>query len=202
MAGFQKLDKKQMPQVIGLGVASAGLFGYFAFKMIAPTASAAPTSAAPAAAAPAAANTTPGMPASQTATTTTDTPAVVDAPPPTPGMRSPFVPLIPPAPAAVTPPASPATAAPAPRPVRVATANTADGGTAVPPGFGPLPPVTPTSAVTPPTVGTPGSVAPLPVAPTPAPAWTVTGVLQSGSEDVAILRNGSERAYVHPGSWT
>ena len=85
--GFQKIDKKQMPQVIGLGVASCGMFGFFAFKMIAPTASAAPppppaknAKVAAAAAAPA----SEGAGAAPAATP--------DAKPPTPGMRDPFIP--------------------------------------------------------------------------------------------------------------
>jgi len=53
----------------------------------------------------------------------------------------------------------------------------------------------------PPAVGPTAPVAPMPAAPSApsAPSWTVTGVLQSSGEDIAILRNGDERRIVRAG---
>jgi hypothetical protein len=196
MASFKKLDKKQVPQVIGLGAASAGLFGYFIVKMIVPTASAA--TAAPTAkpamattATPAAATaTTPGTPVAS-APAGSAAPAA-DAPAPTPGMRNPFVPLIgTTVDATVAPTVIPAAMPATPKPVRVATANTSRASFAVPAGLGPLPSMSP------------GGLTPMPVAaPAGSPvAWTVTGIISNGSQSVAIMRNGDERAYVHPGDF-
>jgi hypothetical protein len=209
MASFKKLDKKQVPQVIGLGAASAGLFGYFIVKMIVPTASAA--TAAPTAkpamattATPAAATaTTPGTPAASAPAGSAAPTA--DAPAPTPAMRNPFVPLIgTTVDATVAPTVIPAATPATPKPVRVATANTSQTSFAVPAGLGPLPAMSPSVPSPAAIIGqSRGSLAPMPVAAPMSlpPGWTVTGVINNGSQNVAILRNGDERAFVHPGDF-
>jgi hypothetical protein len=199
MAGFQKLDKKQLPQVIGLGVASCGLFGYFAVKMIAPTASAAPPPKT-------AASATAGTAASGSATTSATSSAssapdansapVPDAPPPTLAMRDPFVPQenSDPDPAApIMPAVANVPTLPNAAPAVSATGTASD----VPPAnLGPLP----SSLAAPNSPGTLASQpAPIAALPPVAPAWTLTGILESGKSQVAILRNGDARAYVQPG---
>ncbi len=62
----------------------------------------------------------------------------------------------------------------------------------------PAAPALPFPAVVAPAVGRPaGSLPPLPV----APSWTVTGVLQSGPEQIAILRSGETRRFVKQGDF-
>jgi hypothetical protein len=189
MAGFQKLEKKQVPQVIGLSIASCGLFGYFAYKMITPTASAAPVAAK---------QTATAQPSTSgaSATTTASAAAVPDAPPPTMQMRDPFAPTVP------LPTAAPTVAA-APAPVKVAAANIGTGLVSVPPaGLGPLPAMgsaSGSSAASMPPTGPGMATGPAAPAPLAAPTWTVTGVLQSGAQSVAVLRNGDARAFAAPG---
>ena len=190
--GFQKIDKKQLPQVIGLGAASAGMFGYFAFKMIAPTASAAP---APPPAKTVTAASAAGAPAVLSGDATA---SAVDAPPPTPGMHDPFIP-------AISDKAGPRRRR-RPRPARMRrTASTAGIGSA---DALPVPP--PCRCPRPARRRTRRRSAarsdrspPMPIAGVPAPlappAWTVTGVLRSGDEQVAILRSGDGAAVRPPG---
>ena len=197
--GFQKIDKKQMPQVIGLGVVSCGMFGYFAVKMMAPTASAAPPPPAKKAdvTVAAAANTpgagpVPGTTAASGTAPATDA-ATPDAPPPTPGMRDPFIPAI-----------SDATAPTPPAPVKMQVASrvTSDSDALHLPAAPPLPSVeavgdralAPLPGASSPTA----SLAPMPVV-LSAPPWTVTGVVRSGPEEMVILRSGEARRIVRAG---
>ena len=197
--GFQKIDKKQMPQVIGLGVVSCGMFGYFAYKMMAPTVSAAPPPTAgqvrPVAAASA-------RPIRRGAGGDVGTrPAMPDAPPPTPGCmtrssrrsattRPRCGPAATPAwvhrlraswgPNELAPypprPAAPAAGGGGEEAVPAAAAGRLHG-ECIRPGQPPA-----------------GQPAPMPV----APSWTVTGVSGDGGQ-VAILRSGEVRQFAHRG---
>ena len=188
-----QFDKKQLPQVIVLGIMCAGLFGYFAFKMITPPPSeAAPQPAAPAASASA-------SPASTTAAPAAATPvalaSVIDTPP-SPNMHDPFV------------PASFASAPPAPK------LQTASAAPAPLPAAPPLPKLPAFPQIQPLPAPPSRQVAPWPKfsnvlsqAPT-APrdlgpeGWTVTGVLGSDSDPagrIACLRNGDLHKFVKAG---
>lgn len=211
---MNKLDKKQIPQFAALCVLSAGVFGYFVMKIVTPSPAAAGTrphpagegvqasAALPAPVKPAAAGKSGAAPeAAQDADGKAD-----EAPAPTPGMRDPFV-IGYVDPATVSAPAAP-TPAPAPVavPAKAAAARVAS-----------IREVAPTSVGTPalpfglkgfPAPGTespaPGAALPLPAAPRaaappPAPAWTVTGVLQSAAGQMAVLRDGDARRIVRTG---
>lgn len=189
---LQKIDKKQLPQVIGLGVASCGMFGYFAYKMVMPSAAAAPAPPAKAAPTPSGGGAAGGTAKAAPAATTASAPPMV-APPPSPGMHDPFVPAI------IGTAASAAGPMPAaPQAAKIQEASISGPTAAVPPAP-PLPPMgrgdgQPGPLTTP----TGPTITPMPVAPS-APPWTVTGVLRSGGETMAILRNGDQRLIVHAG---
>jgi len=209
---MQKLDKKQIPQFAALCVLSAGVFGYFIVKIVVPSPAAAGTRPRPApvvaAETPVGASPAKAATASTTTTDGTDTPA----PAPTPGMRDPFaVGFVDPALTAATTPAAPAAGlAAAPEPVKdsapqVATIRevspapvSAPGLQALPPGLQALPPMggAPGTPDAPEKAAPAGALLP---APTPAPLWAVTGVLQSPGGSVAILRNGDARRIVRNG---
>ncbi len=187
---MKKLDKKQIPQVVVLAVLALGLFGYFAKTVFMPGS----VSAKVAAPAPAAAASTSGASAAPGAAA----PALsADAAPSLPpgALRDPFAPAVAstspaaPMPAALAPRAVPHDAAPAPR---LASLR------ALPPANISIPaaPPLPFRAAAAPAFGRPAaSLPPLPV----APSWTVTGVLQSGTEHIAILRSGDTRRFVKQG---
>ncbi len=203
---MQKLDKKQMPQFVGLCVLSTGVFGYFGLRMVTPSPAAAATRPA----------LKPIVPAEAAAVVPASTPASTPAgaeaaaPPPTPGMRDPFQvgyhdpKAAPAAPPAFTPPPPPGGPVPAAGP-QVASAQIHEVAPApvsglTMPGFASVPPAPPlpvgVSALP------PQKIAPMP-APAPAPPkWTVTGLLQG--EDgggMAVLRDGESRCIVHVGDF-
>lgn len=187
---MKKLDKKQVPQVIILAVLACAVFGWFAYRMIKPTPASASSQAA------AASMTVASAPASDGAASPA-APADQSAPvvPPGPGLRDPFVQAISSTPASVPAPAkAPAVpAAPAVsalKPVKVASL----------PPLVPVVPALPSSAASNGVRETPPApaAAPAPVV-IPPPAWTVTGVLASGNEHVAILRSGEARRFVKKG---
>lgn len=191
---MKKLDKKQIPQVIILAVLACAVFGWFAFRMITPTPAAAHSPAATVAAVPEA-----GASGSDPATPSDPATVPAAAVPPGPGLRDPFVQAISgkstPAPAPAAPASAPAPASKGGKAVRVA---------ALTPAVPPAPPL-PLSAVPVQVHGTPSlstgrpTVTPPPPVVIPPPAWTVTGVLASGSEHVAILRSGDARRFVRKG---
>ncbi len=209
---MKKLDKKQISQFVALCVLSSGVFGYFVMRMVTPSEAAASSASPPAqvAAVPRAAATDlkaavvdpksaapivvasalPGTPAAGLA------PLV---PQPLAGIRDPFV-------VGYIDPKIPLTAAPLPAPPKLMTASTQIGRTNLP-GLSVLPAP---SAPDLPTGLTSFSVRPtrtvptLPMVaapPTPAPTWTVTGVLQTDTEKVAILRSGEARRIVRSGDF-
>ena len=224
---MNKLDKKQIPQFAALCVLSAGAFGYFVVKMVTPSPAAAgtrphpvtsaaliatassPTSAAVAEAGKAGES---KREAGKLGTGPDAAPAEAEeqVPAPTPGMRDPFViGYVDPKtqPAIATSPALPAAQnkamLPLTKPAKAAGPQVASihevgpvpvGVSALPFGLKGLPPL--------------GAASPLPVtlkkaepeAPA-APAWTVTGVLQSGTGQIAILRSGAARRIVHTGDF-
>ena len=214
---MQKLDKKQMPQFVGLCVLSTGVFGYFGLRMMTPSPAAAATRPAlkPAAASEAAAVIpASGGAAVQAAPGTASTPAGAEAaaPPPTPGMRDPFLigyhdpKAAPAAPPAFTPPPSPGGPVPAAGP-QVASAQIHE---VAPMEVAPAPVSglsMPGFAAAPPAPPLPSGVSALPaqkIAPPPPapPKWTVTGLLQG--EDgggMAVLRDGESRCIVHVGDF-
>lgn len=189
---MKKLDKKQVPQVILLAVMACAVFGWFAYRMITPTPAAA-SSAAAAASTPVASTPADG---GTTAPATSADAAGLPAPvvPPGPGLRDPFVqaissaPAPAPTPAPVSAPAAPAVSVA--KPVKVASL----------PPMVPVVPALPSGAASNWVRETPTApaAAPAPVV-IPPPLWTVTGVLASGSEHVAILRSGAARRFVKKG---
>ena len=206
---MQKLDKKQIPQFAALCVLSAGVFGYFIVKIVVPSPATAGTRPRPA---PVVAAETPagaGPTMAATAPTTTTDGADTPAPAPTPGMRDPFaIGFVDPALTATTAPAAPAAGlAAVSKPAKdsapqVATIREVSpapvSAPGLPPGLQALPPMggapgTPDAPEKAALAGTP------PSAPTPAPLWAVTGVLQSPGGSVAILRNGDARRIVRNG---
>ncbi len=191
-----KLDKKQLPQYLALGVLTAGLGGYTVYHF----AAAGPVSANTR---PAAATVTAPAQAAKPAPAGTGTAAVVadagDAPPPTPAMRDPF------AVGYVDPGTLPVPLAAMPAPGKQVAA------------LSPLSPLPVGLPSAPPLPGSglglfPAKAAALPTAP-PAPAlpavsalpdppkWTVTGVLMGAGGTVAILRSGEARRIVRTGDF-
>lgn len=189
---MKKLEKKQIPQVVVLAVLALGLFGYFAKTLLMPG----PVSAKAAVPAPATAVTALGAkPAPGTAV-----PGVAAVPPmPSATMRDPFAPAITassnsaaPMQAALAARAAVHAAAPAPRLASLRALPAA--GFSIPAA----PPLPFPAAAAPPVYGRPtASLPPLPA----APSWTVTGVLQSGAEHIAILRSGETRRFVKQGDY-
>jgi len=206
---MQKLDKKQMPQFVGLCVLSTGVFGYFGVRMVTPSPAAAATRPAPkpmvpatlSAAAPAAAR------AAAAAAPADNAAAIV--PPPAPGMRDPFVvgyidpKSVKAAPAAFTAPV-PGPAPAAGTPVadaqiheQVASLPPAPVSGLIVPGFPAAPPLPSAAPALPPSQ----KIMPLPAPPPAPPKWTVTGLLQSETGGVAILRDGDSRRFVRVGDF-
>ena len=197
---MKKLDKKQTSQVAVMGVLSAGLFGYFAKTMILPS----PASAKGPAPTPPAGGATPGTTSSPAAgaaaapggsqTASAAGAAVIpeDVPAPSPLIRDPFVqPLSSAPPAATLPSTAPARpAAPQPRVSRLEGLSPA-------PFPVPSAPALPFPAMSTRPAPKAAMLPPLPV----APPWTVTGVLQSGNEHIAILRSGDARRFVRTGEY-
>lgn len=209
---MKKLDKKQIPQFVALCVLSSGVFGYFVMRMVTPSEAAASSASPPAqvATAPKAAATDPKVAANDpkvaapivVASALPGTPAAGLAPLtplPLAGMRDPFV-------VGYVDPKIPLPTAPLPAPPKLITASTQIGRTNLP-GLSVLPapsaPDLPTgltgfsvrptrTAPTLPTIAAP---------PTPAPTWTVTGVLQTDTEKMAILRSGEARRIVRSGDF-
>jgi hypothetical protein len=173
MANFT-YDKKQLPQIIGLGAASIALFGFFGLKMVAsPGTQAAPTPAPTPTAQPS------QEAAGSVSVTNPDTDATVSpasligAPAPSDSMRSPF-----------TPGLSPTAPKTGPGSIQVASAS--------------LPSAPPVPGL--PSIG---QVQPLnPIAAAGPAAWTVTGVIRSDTDPsatIAIFRSGDQRRYVSIG---
>lgn len=189
---MKPLDKKQFPQVIVLAVLALGLFGYFAKALFLPGPVSAKGPAPAPAGASAGASAKPAVGAAISG-------APADAPVPLPSAngRDPFVPAVSSGNAAASvqaglpkPAAAPA-AAPAPRLASLRL---------LPPASISIPaaPALPFPAVPAPVSAHPaGFLPPLPV----APSWTVTGVLQSGPEHIAILRSGDTRRFVKQGDY-
>ena len=206
---MNKLDKKQIPQFAALCVLSAGVFGYFVMKIVTPSPAAAGTRPRPAAEASLASPAPVGGTASPKQAEAGKTGAAPDAAPagdqaeapaPTPGMRDPFVVGY------VDPSTQPA--APAPSPAKAAAPAKAAGlqvasirevppasvaAPAVPFGLKGFP--APDAA---PAMPAASQKASAPEAPA-APAWTVTGVLQGGTGQMAVLRSGEARRIVRTG---
>ena len=201
MSKFQ-YDKKQLPQVIVLGVLAAGTFGYFGVKLLVPPQTeAAPGKAATAAGSGAAGAASAALTGSQQVASA----SMQDAPPAS-SMRDPFIAPV----NGVDPNATPVAALPKPAPLPAVVKSERVSALPPPPSFAPLMPVP---------ISTPKFVAPghptqmargpqsplgLPSAQVnAAPAWTVTGVLGSGGDPancVAIMRLGDQRRFVRPGS--
>jgi hypothetical protein len=172
-------DKKQLPQVIGLGVLSAGLLGYFGLKMITPP----PTqAAAPATSGQSSTSTASGASVGSAASNQDSSvpvvTALIGASAPSDTMRDPF-----------TPPTLPAAV-----PSGATQNGTTPNGSAPKAGAGAVP-------------GLPnlGQVQPLPVrsAVSDPTAWAVTGIIRSDRDpdaSLAIFRSGTERRYVRLGS--
>ncbi len=191
---MKKLDKKQIPQVVVLAVLALGLFGYFAKTLFltSPVSAKGP--------APARAAVAPGSNAKAAPSAAAPGMAAEAAPPmPAVALRDPFAPAVASGPAAPPVqaglPAQVSAKGPAAPPApRLASLRT------LPPiGISiPAAPALPFPAAAAPAPGRPtGSLPPLPV----APSWTVTGVLQSGSEHIAILRSGETRRFVKQGDY-
>lgn len=214
---MKKLDKKQVPQFAALCVVTAGVFGYSVLRMVTPGSAAAGTRPRSAAVVTPAAQAAPTILAAKGAAVTSPPDATATAadpdtddsavPPPTQGMHDPFVvgyvdPKTAPAPAPAAPPVPPTL--PAPTPSKLALPKMGQRIAGLPPApvsasFAlPLPlnrfPVRSREAI----LQAPPPAPALPMAPA-APAWTVTGVLQSDQEQVAILRSGEARRIVRTG---
>lgn len=217
---MKKLEPKQVPQFAALCILSAGTFGYFVVRLVTPSPAAAgthppvamaaavpATAAAPGKAGVPAVASTPAAGAAGTAAAPEDAPA----PPPAATMRDPFaVGYVDPK----TAPAQIVTAQIAPLPVPPvlpASKTTRAGGkpalqmAALPPAPIGVPAAPPLPTGLTDLRVRPAALAPLPTVrkapapPPPAPAWTVTGVLQGEAEQVAILRNGEARRIVRTG---
>lgn len=209
---MKPLDKKQLPQIIALGILTAGAGTYAAVRLAAPGPVSAQTHSAAVAPAPVSAvkpgdprlsSTKPGtaVPAGIVAATSTS-----DAPPPAPGMRDPFavgysdtaagpgsVPSTPALPALMPGKQVAAVGKLSPMPISPA------------PMFGlPLAPPLPGGNHEQALPGLPLGPSALAVSITAAPAppaWTVTGVLAGADGKVAILRSGDARRIVRSGDF-
>lgn len=226
---MKPIDKKQIPQFAALCVVSAGVFGYLVVHLVAPGTASAGTrpaasphpalpvaAAGPAPAVPSAASAVSSAAGSMGAAASTDAP---DAPPPSPAMHDPFaVGYADPSTTAATAPGpaqAPGLPKMLPAPGKTASVGplaalpTGPSAPALPGSLSPFPvrPPRPTAAaVTGPRMGgvtslpaAPAAPA-LPAAPAP-PAWTVTGVLEGASGEVAILRSGDARRIVRAGDF-
>lgn len=192
-------DKKQLPQVIVMGVLSLGLLGYAASILMAPppTARAAAAPGAPAAAATPVASTAGAAPATSTSTVDGSEPVagLIDAVAPSQTMRDPFVSCI----QQITTPTTPA-----PPPVSTAVQNFLKPPTQTVAAM----PAMPSASVirplsdTPPILPSMTAIQPAAAPPPPLTVWTVTGVLfGSGSaKKIAVLRSADSRRYVALGS--
>lgn len=208
---MQKLDKKQIPQFVGLCVLSTGTFGYFGLRMVTPSPAAAATRPAlkPSEAAAIPAAKAANAPAGTAAGAVASPVAEAAAPPPTPGMRDPFVvgytdpkttPAIAAAPAFTAPVHGPAPA------TQMADAQIHEQVSSLPPapisgltmpGFPAAPPLPAAAPALP-----PQKIMPLPAPPPAPPKWSVTGLLQGeDGAGVAILRDGESRRIVHVGDF-
>jgi hypothetical protein len=179
----KKLNSKQTPQVIILGLLAAGMFGFFIYRMVTPSKAAAniqsvvvsrPTHAA-------------AVPATVVA---------YAAPPPSLAMRDPFIP-------GITDPAAMAayqtTILAARAPLHPAARTVSATWNVMPATHAnPLPNAYPTfggnihAGLTAAPIG-------LPAGGLDSPQWTVTGVVSSGGGEVAILRDGDNRRMVRRG---
>lgn len=206
---MKKLEKKQIPQFVALCILSSGVFGYFVVRMVTPTVAAASVPAPPrTAAAPVKNADAPTVPGTTTAvatgTPTAGDPAMLPAgdpallvTPPSPGMRDPFV-------VGYVEPKTPVAAAPPAAPLNPAVTGTQMARTSLP-GLAlpaPLAPELPSGlsgfSIRP---TRPASVLPMPPAAPAPPTWTVTGVVQTDTEQLAILRNGEARRIVRSGDF-
>ena len=207
---MKKLQPKQVPQFAALCILSAGTFGYFVVRLVTPSPAAAGTHAAATAASPApAASQAAAKPKQPTDTRALAAPVApvppvtpdgAAAPPPTAEMRDPFVVGY------VDPKTSPATIAPLSVPLPAKTIKPVQMASlpSLPPASVGGPSVPPLPAGLTDFRVRPTEIAPLPAPkapalPPPAPAWTVTGVLQGDTGQVAILRNGEARRIVRAG---
>ncbi len=204
---MQKLDKKQIPQFVGLCVLSGGMFGYFALRMITPSPAAAATRPTLKPVIP-----TDGSAAVKAAPGSDSTTAevIAAAPPPTPGMRDPFLVGYHETKATPKSAAPPAFTAPP-----QGGHDTLSGSQMASAQIHEIPPA-PVSGIAPPGLTVPGfpSAPPLPagvralppqrIAPPPPapPKWSVTGLLQGeDGAGLAILRDGDSRRIVHVGDF-
>lgn len=214
---MKQLDKKQLPQIIALGVLTAGVGTYAAVHFAAPGPASAQTHPAAVASTPApGAAVKPGDPKPGDAKLGAAVPAgmvaALDtsaAPPPVPGMRDPFVvgyfdPAAGPGAASGThAPALPALM-PGKQMAAVSKLSPMPIGSAA---FGlPAAPALPSASRGQMLPGLPSgpSVPALPASITPVPAppaWTVTGVLAGADGKVAILRSGEARRIVRSGDF-
>ncbi len=211
---MKKLDKKQIPQFVALCVLSSGVFGYFVIRMVTPSEASASTAvrqSTPVAAGPTTKAVTPVPTTVNTAAgaplivASAVTPTVAGDPAPAvlqplAGMRDPFVvgyvepKIAPPVAPVIAPPKL--IASPNPQMARA----TLPGLSAFPAPPAPDLPNGLTGFSVRPTQMAP-SLPRVLAPPTPAPAWTVTGVLQANAEKVAILRNGEARRIVRSGDF-
>ncbi|BDI33001.1 hypothetical protein CCAX7_50520 [Capsulimonas corticalis] len=188
---MNKIEKKQLPQLIALIALSVGVFGFFIYRMIAPTPAAAQS--------PKVAKSALSEAAKKVADAAAAASEIPPAPAPTALMRDPFQPAIADAealaayektqapPVTTTPPA-------APRASSRASFESAPGLTPMPvPHVAPLP----SMGALPFSAGASGAPA-LSAAPAAPVTWTVTGVM-GGDSGVAILRDGDKRRIVREG---
>lgn len=198
-----KLDKKQLPQFIALGVLTAGVGTYAVVHLAAPgpvSAQTRPAAPVPAKTSLPTTNAKPGDPMPADAAASAD---IADAPPPSPTMHDPF------AVGYVDPGTLPAAAVSAasklppgkqvaalgglsPLPIGLPTAPALPGS-----GFSAVPMNVPSLPTAPPAPMLPPAKAFVP----DAPKWTVTGVLQGTGGEVAILRSGDARRIVRAGDF-
>ncbi|MCW3058981.1 MAG: hypothetical protein JWQ02_802 [Capsulimonas sp.] len=189
---MNKIDKKQLPQLIALIVLSVGVFGFFIFRMIVPTPAAAQ--------APKTAKSSETEAAKKVAVAITDAGEIAPAPAPSALMRDPFLPGVADTAAleAYQKARTVATPTPSSAPRRFTNRRM---GTASLTALSPMP----VPQVSPlPNMGAlpgPGQISAAPTV-IPAPAapvtWTVTGVM-GGDGGVAILRDGDKRRIVRQG---
>ncbi len=202
-----KLDKKQLPQYLALGVLTASVGGYTVYHFAAAGPVSADTRPAAAATASRAAATAPAQ-AAKPAPAGTAAPAAAvadtgDAPPPTPAMHDPFAVgyvdpgTLPVPPETVTPKLPPlgkqvaSLGSISPLPVGLPAAPPLPGS-----GLGTFSAKVPSL---PGGLSVPASPA-APALPDP-PKWTVTGVLMGAGGKVAVLRSGETRRIVRAGDF-